>query len=324
MKTTTIIPFEEIPLTVAAKGEVITSNVSEFRELVRAALGVINRSPSTDEDFGQAELDVKALKTVETRIVEAKDKALQDAETLYSLLKELDETSAEVRDARLTLEKTIKDKKEEVKNQLVEEYLALYDIDPRDARRQFLVGLQNSVKGKRTLASMRESLEVYQMTTQAQISKARGVIDTFVKAHGSELVMDRRELELKGPETVEMELRRRFDVAKAERERKAAEEEACKARMEAEAAKKAAEAAAAPPPPQNVTPIRQDLPAVPPAHMTRPEATEAEEWAAFRGAFFQAMGLVKVAREGLKHSVNKGRVAKLAEEINAAWKGVQP
>lgn len=324
MSTTTIIPFDQIPLTVEARGEVITSNVSEFRELVRAALGTVNRSPSTDEEFGQAELDVKALKTVETRIVEAKDKALQDAETLYAVLKELDEASAEIRDARLNLEKTIKDKKEEVRGALVEEYLALYDIDPRDARRHFLSGLQNAVKGKRTIGSMREALEVYQMSTQAQISKSRGIIDTFVKAHGAELVMDRRELELKGPEAVEMELRRRFEVAKAERERKAAEEEARKARMEAEAAKKAAEAASAPTTPQNVTPIRQDLPAVPPAHMTRPEATEAEEWAAFRGAFFQAMGLVKVAREGLKHPANLNRVAKLSEGVNAAWKGVQP
>lgn len=57
--------FSIIPLTIETRGEIVTNNLAEFRELVREALGNINRDLTTDEEFGQAELDVKALKAAE-------------------------------------------------------------------------------------------------------------------------------------------------------------------------------------------------------------------------------------------------------------------
>lgn len=43
--------FQIIPLTVEARGDIITNNLPEFREFVREALGNINRDLKTDDDI---------------------------------------------------------------------------------------------------------------------------------------------------------------------------------------------------------------------------------------------------------------------------------
>jgi hypothetical protein len=230
--------FTIIPLAIEARGEVIASNVDEVREMVRAALSNINRNLTTDEEFGQAELDVKALKGAEEDFTSAKEKALRDAESLYNLFAAIDATVEEIRKPRLELENLIKKRKEEVKSELIDEALETFDIDPRDARKMFLGGLQGVIKGKRTLDSMRRELRVYAATQQGIITANRKSIQTFENAHGQDLTMDRTELELKSSEYVTGELRRRFEAKKAADERKRLEEEAAKARA-AEAKAKA-------------------------------------------------------------------------------------
>lgn len=318
--------FEIIPLTVEARGEIITNNLPEFRELVRAALGNINRDLRSDEDFGQAEKDVKALKNAEDAVREAALKAFDDQ--LKELVDGLNETAEEIRVPRLELEKLIAKRKEEVKSELVEEFLGTFDIDPKDARKHFLGGLQNAIKGKRTLESMRTALRVYATTQQAIITKNRGAIDTFEKGHGVEMTMDRRELELKSAEFVEGELRRRFEAKKAAEERKRLEAEAANAKAEAQAAIREAEAAKQPakpaplpaPPKIGSIPVGVQKPEDPPAgNVVEFPQSEDAEWAAFKTAVFTSFGPLKAARELLKHHGNIARAAKFAHGVNAAW-----
>lgn len=325
-------PFTIIPLTIEARGEVISSNINEFRELVREALGTINRDLQTDEQFGQAELDAKALKEAEENVKSAKDKALADAESLHALFVAMDETSEEIRKARLDLETQIKKRKEEVKSEIVEEFLAAFDIDPTTARKHFLAGLQSNIKGKRTVESMRTACRVFQTTQQARIIEARASIERFVGKFGKDLVMDARDLELKGREAVEAELMRRHEAKQAADEAAKLKAEADKAKAEAAKANQALAEANKPPaapvtsPPSNVEqgPWKEAGTSVAVAEpVTSTEVHNQHidaEWKEFKAACLAAFVPLKTAREGLKHSKNIAKANIFANAINKVWK----
>jgi phosphopantetheinyl transferase (holo-ACP synthase) len=320
----------EIILSIEARGEIVSSNFPAFAEMVRARLGEINRDLATDEDFDQADADAKAIAGAEAALKEAKAKALADAEQLHALFEGIDGLTAELAAARLDLAGQIRKRKEEVKAEIIEESLAGFDIDPRDARRHFLAGLQNAIKGKKNLDSMRSACRIYQATQQAMILQCRGILDTFEKAHGADLIMDRRELELEKPEGLEAELRRRFEAKRAREEK--ARLEAEMAAVKAEAAKAIAEA------------NKPTSPVTSPANVERgpwghsaplgaldgasavvtdqepPVVTADEEWADFKTSCIAAFQAIKAKREKLMHSKNIAKATGLANGFNATWK----
>lgn len=335
-----------ITLAIEARGEIISSNFPAFAEMVRSRLTEINRDLKTDEDFDQADADSKAIASAEASLKAAKEKALSDAEQLNELFSQIDALTGDLSAARLDLTKQIAKRKEEVKTELVEEYLATFDIDPRDARRQFLTGLQTAIKGKRTLDSMRTALRVYALTSQAVIVKCRETLDRFEMAHGKDLVMDRRELELKKPEEVEAELRRRFEAKRAADEAAILRKRAADAQAAADKAKRElAEASKPPLPPSNPPPAAAQAPAplpTPPKIGSIPVGRQAPapepvaesnvvpfadaetrlpaaEWDAFKTAVFTSFGPLKAAKESLRDPGNIARAATFAAGVNAAW-----
>lgn len=310
----TIIPAIEV------RGEIIASNFGEYRAAILDGVAAINLALTTDEEFGQADLDAKTLISVEGALKTCKESCLAQAVQLQALFDEIDETSEEVRKARLNLENQIKKRKEEVKSELIEDALATYDIDPRDARKQFLPGLQNAIKGKRTLDSMRAALSVYATTTQAVIGKCCELLDSFEKAHGATMTQDRSALELRKPEELEIELKRRFEAKKAEDERKRLAEEAAQAKAEAEIAKQQVAAA------QQVSAPQETQASVPAE--TRPvtaqaqpvaATTESEEWQQYEQRVLTALAGLKPLRESLRHQKNISRAQVFANAVNQAW-----
>ncbi len=303
MTTTTT----EIILSIEARGEIVSSNFPAFAEMVRARLGEINRDLQTDEDFDQADADAKAIAGAEIALKDAKAKALADAEQLYALFEGIDGLSAELAAARLDLAGQIKRRKEEIKSEIVEEFLSAFDIDPKLARKHFLVGLQTQIKGKRTNESMRTACRVYQTTQQAMIGKCREVLASFEKAHGQDMIHDQRELELEKPEGLEAELRRRFEA-------KRAREEAAKLKAEADAAK--AEAAKA----QAALAEANKPPAAPVTSKAGHNQGVDAEWKKFKSACLAAFAPLKTARENLKNSKNIAKAMIFSNAINKIWK----
>ena len=310
--------FELIPLAIETRGEVIASNVDEFRELVRAALSNINRELGSDEEFGQAELDVKALKGAEDAVRSAKEKALADAEQLQALFSALDETAEEIRAPRLELEKLIAKRKEEVKAELITEAMKRLECAPRLRAGTFGKSLTEAIKGKRTLDSMRKSLEVTVLTHNAMVTKSRAVIDEFVSAQGTDLVMDREDLEVRGPDNVAAELRRRLEMHTAQAEKKRLEAEAAKAKAEVAAMKREAAEASKPPlpPARKIGSIPVGKSALPD---TGPPPAEAE-WARFRATCLEAFRPLRAAREALQNPANVVKAQQFADALNTAWK----
>ena len=310
--------FELIPLTVQTRGEVISSNVEEFRDLVRGALSRINLDLRSDEEFGQAELDVRALRGAEDAVKAAKEKALADAQQLQALFLTLDETAEEIRSPRLELEKLIAKRKEEVKNEIFTEALGRLDCAPRLRAGTFGNGLKEALKGKRTLDTMRKALDVLVITHNAMIAKSRSALESFVAEHGPELVMDREELEVRTPDAVDAELRRRLDlkIAQDTGKRLAAEAEQAKVEV-ANMKREAAEAAKPPLPPIGVSAT--------PRSASKPVTLElgvSAEWEAFKAKVIAAFAPVKEARAELQSPENIAKAAAFAEAVGWAWKEV--
>src|SRR5690606_28813162 len=157
----------------------------------------INRDLKTDEDFGQAELDVKALKSAEEAVRAAAIQAFD--EQLKALIDGLNETAEEIRAPRLELKKLIDQRKEEVKQELITDAMGRRISAARRRASGSGRSLTEAIKGKRTLKSMSEALDKKVVEINAMIEKARIAIDTFTWEHGKELAMDAEDLEVKGP-----------------------------------------------------------------------------------------------------------------------------
>lgn len=322
--------FELIPLTVETRGEVIASNVDEFREMVTAALATLNSELVTDEDFGQAEIDVKALKTAEKAVVEAKEKALEDSADIRRLFTTLDEIAEEIREARLERERAIKAKKTEVRESIIRETLddigETLQVKPGGFRGE----IESAVKGKRTIDSMTGAASSAAAKVIRRVNECRGLIDTFEKTNGRELTMDRDVLELATPDRVAGELRRRLELAAAEAEKRKLREAAEKAEAEAEALKAKAESAAKQDTEDpgktrlvDAAPVRDELPK-PKKIGSLPTGQSAEgEWAGFETAVLAAFGPLKEAKGRLKHPANVAKARRFAVAVNAAWKDAQ-
>lgn len=329
MSTTTALT--EIPeLAISARGEVISSTFPLFAEKVRARLAEINRDLTTDEDFDQAALDANAIASAESALKAAKAKALADAEQLHALFEQIDALTGELSKARLDLSKQITTRKDARKAELLAEASKKLVCAQRH-RKGFDAVLAESIKGKKSFDSMEKALNATVTSYNSLIEKSRGMIDSFVAAHGPDLVMDAEDLEIQSPEAVEAELRRRFEAKRAEDQRKALAEEARKAREEAAAAqKKLAESEKPPEPPTNTAPAVAAPEVAPAVLVAQPFAepapqgeTASEEWARFKVALFAALAPVKALREKMAHPENVAKAEKFSNAVGAAWKEVQ-
>lgn len=330
-----------LPILIEVRGEVVSSNFAIFAAAVRARLAEINLNLVTDEDFEQASKDATAIAGAEASLKAAKEKALSDAEQLHALFSQIDGVSEELADARLNLAKQIKARKEERRKEIINEALSEFDsIDAPLAKTAFRKSVEESTKGKRTVESMEKATNAVMVIHLATIRKNRERIESFEKSHGREMTMDRDELELKSSDSVEAELRRRFDLKKAEDERKRLADEAEKAKAEAAAATVKLAESNKPPAPPTSSPatVRQSEPEESPfarAQRTQPATiglsngpdgpgvieapTEQQEWDAFEKAFMAALAPVKEARASLTHSKNIARAQVLANSILNAW-----
>ncbi len=216
-------------LLIGIDGRVRVNNLPEYRGMLAAFLGTINRELASDEQFGQAELDSRKLREIEDNVRAAKVRALEDAKGIQDLFAALDMTSEEVRKARLELDRQIAKRKEEVRAGLLSSAMESLDCAAR-YRCHFSRSLAEAMKGKRTLDSIKRALDATIAVNNGMIRRSRALIDAHIARHGTALVMDREDLEIRLPDVVEGELRRRVEACQAEVERRRLTEEAANAR----------------------------------------------------------------------------------------------
>jgi hypothetical protein len=311
----------ELVLVIETRGEVLKSNFAYFAECVRHRLSEINRDLATDEDFGQADADSKAIVAAEKSLKESKEKALAQAEELYAVFSQIDGLSADLAAARLDLTKQITKRKEEVKSSIIEDALNSFGIPRTHAGKKYHAACLDAIKGKRSLSAMKQALDILVAVESVKIAQCRSAIASFESAHGQSMTMDRDALELTEPATLEVELRRRFESKKAEDQRKELEAQAAQAKAEMEAIKRQSSIVLTETPAETaarktaVQPLTPEMP-VPTAPAGE---TAREEWVRFRGECISQFAPLKSAREALKHSQNIAKAQGFASAMNRAW-----
>lgn len=247
---------EHLPaLRIEVTGQVTASNLAEFRATAMAAIKGVNRELATDADFADAEASVKWCAEVESRLAAAKQHALSQTMDVDALFRTMDDIAAEARRVRLELDKLVKQRKEQLRGEIVaggvaalrEHIACLNAAMPASYMPQVPADFGGAVKGKRTVESLRGAVN----DELARAKIAAGEIATRIHANiktlqASELVVhDTAALVLKAPDdlaaTIAQRVAAQQQLQAVEREHIRAEE-AAKLQREADA-KARAEAA---------------------------------------------------------------------------------
>jgi len=234
---------ETLPaLRIEVTGMVTASNLAEFKATALGAIRSVNRELRTDQDFADAEKAVKWCADVEARLKAAKEHALSQTADIDALFKTLDDISAEARSVRLDVDKLVKRRKDEVREQAVtaaraalDKHIATLQAELAPMRLQPVAAdFAGAIKGLRSIASMQDALDTTlanaKIAADAQARVIRGNVATFKdRAAGLEsLFADLGMLVHKAADDFAAVLdariaKHRADEARREQERQAAE-----------------------------------------------------------------------------------------------------
>ena len=153
-------------LAVQIKGEVALSNLPQFKAAADTFIASIKVDLTSDQDFAEAEADVKFLGDAEKELELAKKIALGQTVDINELMITIDAIKESMRQKRLSLEKLVKDKKEQIKLDIVrggqselDAHLAALNAETSPVRFSVVGNFGSAIKGKRTLASLHDAVD---------------------------------------------------------------------------------------------------------------------------------------------------------------------
>lgn len=254
-------PIMQLPaLAIQIRGEVTVSNLPAFKEKADRFIASIKTDLLTDDDFANAEATVKFCDTAEKNLELAKNAAIAQTASIDELMRTVDHISAQLREKRLLLTRTIKDKKEllragilsKAQVQFTEHVVALEtEISPIRLVYQSR-DFAGAMKGKRTIATLQDAADT-------ELAAGKIAIDAAAKAVRARLTWyreaakdhtflfaDLQTVIQKADDDFQMSVNSRIDAHKA---KVAAEAEVERVRIQAEAdaeAQRKLAAAAAP------------------------------------------------------------------------------
>jgi hypothetical protein len=101
-------------------GTINSTNFDEWRTDLIAQIQSVNQDLVTDNDFDTASRHVKSFKTAENALKNAKQSAINQAQEIQQLFASIDEITEEARQARLSLERQIRSRKSEIKEEHIQ------------------------------------------------------------------------------------------------------------------------------------------------------------------------------------------------------------
>ncbi len=107
------------PLHIEVTGQVVRSNLAEYKSLALSVFASIKTELVTDQDFADAEAAARWCGDIEQRLGDAKARALRDTESLDGLLTSIDEIVASARAKRLDLDRQVKTRKDSARAEVV-------------------------------------------------------------------------------------------------------------------------------------------------------------------------------------------------------------
>lgn len=260
-------PVESLPaVSVRMEGSIaVISNLTLFGDKLRAFVEKIDRNPSTDQAFADAEAAIKTLQTAQDALEQAESAALAQTSSIEEMRRTVADYANLARSTRLALEKIVKARKEQIKVEIVQE--------AKDAFQGHIAGLNQRlgkpymptvpadfagvIKGKRTVSSLRDAVDTELARAKIEASAIADRIQTNLKtlvdlaSEHKFLFADAAQIVLKAADDLTMLVKSRIaehqtaEAARLEREReKIRAEEAAKLAAEqkkADDAKAAAE-----------------------------------------------------------------------------------
>lgn len=156
-------------LVIKLTGEIQSSNFDEWKTDLIKQIQSTRTELTTDDEFAAAVDHVKQFKKAEKALKAAKQSALEQAADIQALFAAIDEVAAEARAARLTLERQIKTRKQELKDAAISagtDTIKTVLADQSDDfqlvdSREFLdiALLKAAVKGRTSLKSMEKAIK---------------------------------------------------------------------------------------------------------------------------------------------------------------------
>jgi len=158
-------------LSIQIKGEVIVSNLPQFKAAAETFIAEINTDLQTDEDFVNAEATVKFCDETEKKLESAKAAAIGQTASIDELMRTIDFIKESIRSKRLTLEKLVKTQKESIKTKIIDDAYKLCAEHQSNIAAEFprlnfaaLANLsrqsfETACKNKRTLASLHNAVD---------------------------------------------------------------------------------------------------------------------------------------------------------------------
>jgi len=236
-------PVGSLPaLTIQVEGKVLASNLDVYRDRALAVFAGINTDLTTDQDFADAEETVKWCGEVEKKLDAAKEHALGQTASLDELFKAIDDIKATARQKRLELDKLVKHRKQQVRDEIRSAaHRSLVDhVDSLQQRTHPVpmpmvsADFAGAMKNKRTIQSLRDSVDQVLTDAKLEANAVADRIDANLRVY-RELVGDRgrlfpdlNNLAQKAPEDFTASVKMRLaedDKAQAERERQKSDAE---------------------------------------------------------------------------------------------------
>lgn len=222
----------------------VLSNLPDFEERARAFIAKMNPAPETDQDFADAEAEVKALKNAEAQLDAAEDSALAQIAVVDQMRKHKAMLSELLRGTRLARDKLVKDRKDFVRakiqqdaNNAIRAHIADHNKRfGRDYMPAIASDVAGAMKGKKTMASLKDAASSEVARAKIEADRVAAIIDANLAALHDKamnhkfLFADAGQLVLKDPEAVSAIIDQRITAHEAEQKRKA--EEAAEAERE--------------------------------------------------------------------------------------------
>ena len=145
-------------------GEVQSSNLSEFEKDALEVIENINTDLDTDQDFVEAEQNIKSCNLIEIRIHNARQAALTSTEDIATLITTTERLEAKFRETRLGLNKKVKTEKGRRKSEIINKAMGqfadlIYNSDVKHAFTLNTEAFNNAVKNKRSLEAMQKAVD---------------------------------------------------------------------------------------------------------------------------------------------------------------------
>jgi predicted phage-related endonuclease len=250
-------PAAALPaLVVHTEGKVVSSNLMVYQKAAEKFLSTIKTDLQDDQDFADAEYNVKFCGEAEDKLELAKAAALAQTSTIDEVMRTVDHIKAQFRAKRLELEKLVKTRKEQIKETILNEgkrdyaeHITALEKEIAPLRLNLVPpDFAGAMKNKRTLASLHDAVNT--TLANAKIEANQKAADYRIKqawckenaAGYGALFMDMAQIIGKPMDDFQLVVRTRIaDHERAE----AAKQEALRAKIAAEEKAKAEAAAAA-------------------------------------------------------------------------------